>query len=223
MIHFQRVTKRYGNTVALEDVDWEVAAGERVVVLGASGAGKTTLLRLASMEIAPSSGAVLVGSYASGAMSGAKRALVRRTLGIVFEEARLLPDRTVAENVAIALNVAGQWDGPPLREKVRAALEEVGVAERADSPADGLSAGERQRVALARAIVRQPLVLLADDPAGRLDQAGAEHLLNCLRRAHERGTTVVLATHDERTAAAFGGRITRLVGGRIPPAVETAP
>ena len=216
MIRFQRVTKRYGNTVALEDIDWEVEAGERVVLLGPSGAGKTTLLRLASMEIAPSSGAVLVGSYASGSLTGARRALLRRTLGIVFEEARLLPDRTVAENVAIALHVTGQWDAPPLREKVRAALEEVGAAERASSLAEGLSAGERQRVALARALVREPLLLLADDPAGRLDTAGAEHLLNCLRRANERGTTVVLATNDERTASAFGGRVTRLVAGRIP-------
>jgi cell division transport system ATP-binding protein len=216
LIRFQRVTKRYGDTVALEDIDWEVQAGERVVLLGASGAGKTTLLRLASMEIAPSSGAVIVGSYASGSLNGAKRALMRRTLGIVFEEARLLPDRTVSENVAIALHVTGKWDAPPVREKVRAALEEVGVAERAYSQADRLSAGERQRVALARALVREPLLLLADDPAGRLDATGAEHLLNCLRRANERGATVVLATNDERTAHAFGGRVTRLVGGRIP-------
>jgi cell division transport system ATP-binding protein len=215
LIRFQRVTKRYGATVALEDVDWEVAAGERVVVLGASGAGKTTLLRLASMEIAPSSGVVRVGSFVSGEMNARRMALLRRTLGIVFEEARLLADRSVADNVAIALHVTGEWDGQRVREKVNRALDEVGVAERAASAAGRISAGERQRVALARALVREPPLLLADDPAGRLDRGSAERLLDCLRRVSERGTAVVLATHDEVTAQSFGGRVTRLVGGRI--------
>lgn len=218
MIRFQRVTKRYGQTVALDDVDWEVAAGERVVVLGESGAGKTTLLRLASMEIFPSSGVVSVGSYVSGEMTARKMALLRRTLGIVFEDARLLPDRTVADNVAIALHVTGQWDGQRVREKVRYALEEVGVADRAGAAAGRISAGERQRVALARALVRDPVLLLADDPAGRLDRAAAERMLDCLRRFSERGAAVVLATHDEVTAQSFGGRVTRLERGRLTPA-----
>ncbi len=218
MIRFQRVTKRFGATAALEEVDWEVTPGERVVVLGASGAGKTTLLRLASMETAPTAGSVQVGSYVSDSMNGSRRALLRRTLGIVFEDARLLPDRTAAENVAIALHVAGVWDAVKVRERVTRALEEVGAGDRAHAPASRLSAGERQRVALARALVREPLLLLADDPAGRLDRDSADRLLDCLRRANERGATVVLATHDERVAQSFGGRVTRLVSGRIPVA-----
>jgi cell division transport system ATP-binding protein len=216
VIRFTRVCKRYGSTAALEDIDWEVEAGERVAVLGHSGAGKTTLLRLLSMEIPPTSGNVQVGSYLSGKLSGSKRRLLRRSLGVVFEDVRLLPDRSVRDNLALVLQTAGIWERKQIDKRIGAALEEVGASDQAGLTPVELSAGERQRVAVARALVREPLLLIADEPTGNLELDSAYRVLDALKRANERGVTVVLSTNDPARCERLGGRVTRLAEGRIP-------
>ena len=215
MIRFAGVTKRFGSKQALADVTWEVSAGERVVVLGASGAGKTTLLRLLAMEILPSEGTVQVGDFSSSRMSAGKRIRLRRSLGIVFEDLRLVPDRNVFENVALALQVRGVWDGKLVAERVRAELVRVGMPERAHDPPSALSAGERQRVAVARALVPGPAVIVADEPTRHLGIEPARQILDHLRQAHADGAPIVLATHYEAVAREFGGRLSRLVDGRL--------
>ena len=216
MIRFDRVCKRYGSNQALDEVTWEVEAGERVVVLGHSGAGKTTLLRLLAMETVPSTGTVQVGSFHSNKLSASKRKFFRRTLGVIFEEANLLPDRTVYDNLAISLYICGIWDRKEVDSRVRRALDEIGAGGRVRQRPHELSAGERQRVSVARALVREPSLIIADEPTGNLDPPAADQVLATLRKANERGVTVVLSTNDESQCERFDGRVTRLVDGRIP-------
>jgi len=216
VIRFTRVGKRFGAKAALEDIDWEVEAGERVAVLGHSGAGKTTLLRLLAMELAPSTGSVEVGSFRSGQLNASSRNLLRRTLGIVFEDIRLLPDRSIRENLALVLQINGIWDQKQIDKKVVEALEVVGAGECMRLLPNQLSAGERQRVAVARALIREPLLLIADEPTGNLDPPAAEKVLGAIMAANDRGTTVVLSTNDKAQCDRFGGRLLRLAQGRIP-------
>jgi cell division transport system ATP-binding protein len=215
VIRFSGVSRRFGATWALRDVDWEVAASERVAVLGPSGCGKTTLLRLITMEIPPTSGMVEVGDFVSGRTSSARRAVLRRTLGIVFEDVRLLPDRSVFDNLALALNIRGVWDRKQIGMRIGEMLEEVGLRARAGAFPGELSAGEKGRVSVARALVGEPLLIVADDPARHLGPKHAALLIEVLKRAHGRGATLVLATNDEAVAQAVGGRITRLAEGRV--------
>lgn len=213
MIRFAGVSKRFGSKEALRDVTWEVPAGERVVVLGSSGAGKTTLLRLLAMEILPTEGTVQVGDFTSNRLSGGRRVRLRRSLGVVFEDARLVPDRNVFENVALALHVRGEWNGRRVADAVKEQLARVGLPERGHDPPSALSAGERQRVAVARALVAEPAIVVADEPTRHLSDQPAAHIVSVLRDANAAGATVVLATHDEEVARAFGGRVFRLVDG----------
>lgn len=215
MIRFAGVSKRFGSKEALAGVTWEVPAGEGVVVLGASGSGKTTLLRLITMELLPTEGVVEVGDFTSQRMSGGKRIRLRRSLGIVFEDLRLIPDRNVAENVALALQTRGEWDGKRVAERVKEALGRMGVAEREHDPPAALSSGERQRVAVARALVARPAIVVADEPTRHLGAEPADLILEALRGAHAQGATVVLASNDEGVARAFGGKIVRLAAGRL--------
>jgi cell division transport system ATP-binding protein len=215
VIRFAGVSKRFGSKEALTGVTWEIPAGERVVVLGESGSGKTTLLRLITMELLPTEGVVEVGDFSSQRMSGGKRIRLRRSLGIVFEDLRLIPDRNVADNVALALLTRGEWDGKRVAERVREALAQVGVAERGHDPPAALSSGERQRVAVARALVAQPAIVVADEPTRHLGGEPGDVVLEALLHAHARGATVVLATNDEGVARGFGGKIVRLAGGRL--------
>jgi cell division transport system ATP-binding protein len=215
VIRFTRVSKRFGSTLALEEIDWEVAAGERVAVLGASGAGKTTLLRLITMEILPTTGTVHVGDFVSARTKRARRQLLRRSLGIVFEDIRLLPDRSVLENLVLALNVRGLWERKRVEARAVSALGEVGMETRVAAFPGELSAGERQRVAVARALVGEPLLIVADEPTRHLGPRLAERLLTVMLSAHARGATLVLATNDEWVARTLGGRVTRLTEGRL--------
>ena len=215
MIRFAGVSKRFGSKEALTGVTWEVPAGERVVVLGASGSGKTTLLRLITMELLPTEGVVEVGDFSSQRMSGGKRIRLRRSLGIVFEDLRLIPDRNVTDNVALALLTRGEWDGKRVAERVKDALGQVGVVERGHDPPAALSSGERQRVAVARALVAQPAIVVADEPTRHLGGEPGDVILEALLQAHARGATVVLATNDDGVARGFGGKVFRLAGGRL--------
>jgi len=215
MISFEHVTKRYGERLALDDVTWRMEEGECAVVLGHSAAGKTTLLRLITHETQPTSGTVTVGTFRGGRLSRAHRALLRRTIGVIYEDFRLLSDRTVFENVALALRIGGLHDESELEPKVSKALHEVGLESRRDLLPAELSFGERQRCAIARAIVNRPTLILADEPTGALEPKSAAEVLSLLLRIHKDGAALLLGTTRVEVANVIGGRRWLLEDGRI--------
>ena len=215
MIRFDRVTKLYpGNSKsALNAVDVEIRAGEFVFLVGASGSGKSSFLRLVLKEEKPSSGEIHVLGQRLSSISNRKIPYFRRSLGVVFQDFRLLPNRTVYQNVAFTLQVIGKSRGF-IQEAVPDVLEMVGLGGKSERLPHELSGGEQQRVAIARAFVNRPSILLADEPTGNLDsQMGDEimALLGALNR--EDKTTIVMVTHDQQKAAQTG-RIVRLFDGR---------
>lgn len=227
MISFEHVTKRYGERVALDDVSWQLNEGECAAVLGSSAAGKTTLLKLITHETEPTSGTVTVGTFRGGHLNRAHRALLRRTIGIVHEDFRLLWDRTVYENVALTLHIHGAFDDADVVPRVRRALQEVGLeAQRNLYPSD-LSFGQRQRCAIARAIVHRPALILADEPTGALEPESAAEVLGLLRQIHHEGAALLVGTTRPEVAEAIGGRRLVLAGGRLTepgaPAAAFAP
>lgn len=215
MITFDHVTKRYGERLALDDVSWHMDEGECVVVLGHSAAGKTTLLRLITHEVQPTSGTVTVGTFRSGRLPRAHRALLRRTLGVIYEDFRLLPDRSVFENVALAVRIAGRFSDPEVIPRVLFALDEVGLKHKQTALPAELSFGEKQRCAIARAIVNRPAVILADEPTGALEARSAHEVLALLRRIHAEGAALILGTTRPDVADAIGGRRLVLDEGRL--------
>jgi cell division transport system ATP-binding protein len=215
MITFEQVTKRYGERLALDSVSWGMDEGECVVLLGPSGSGKTTLLRLITHETSPSAGIVTVGTFRGSRLSRARRALLRRTLGIVYEDFRLLADRSVFENVALAVRIAGSFDAEEVIPRVLYALDEVGLKSKQTAFPHELSAGERQRAAIARAIVNRPAVILADEPTGALEKRSADDVLGLLKRIHGEGAALLLVTTRDDVAETLGGRTLVLEDGRI--------
>jgi cell division transport system ATP-binding protein len=215
MITFEHVTKRYGERLALDSVSWHMDEGECVVFLGHSGSGKTSLLRLITHEIRPSSGLVTVGTFRSGRVARAQRALLRRTLGIIYEDFRLLPDRTIFENVALAVRIMGLFAHEDVSSRVMQALGEVGLEDKQHAFPSELSSGEKQRAALARAIVNRPAVLLADEPTGALEKRSADEVISLLQRVHREGAAVLLVTTNPAVAQTLGGRLLTLEEGRI--------
>jgi cell division transport system ATP-binding protein len=195
--------------------------GECVVFAGPSGAGKTTLLRLITHEAAPSSGAVTVGTFRGARLPRARRALLRRTLGIIYQDFRLMNDRTVFENVALAVRIAGHFADAEVVPRTRFALEEVGLEQKLAAYPSELSAGEKQRAAIARAIVNRPAVVLADEPTGALEPASAGEILALLRRIHDEGAALIVVTTRLDIGEALGARVLRLHDGRL--AAEDAP
>ncbi len=213
MIEFHHVTKRFGDEIALDDVSISIAQGELVVLLGASGTGKSTFLRLISFEDEPTSGEVVVGAFRSGAARSAQVQQLRRRLGIIYQDFRLLPDRTVFENVALPLRVAGE-PGAALHRKVEGALERVGLARHGTRHLRQISGGQQQRVAVARALVHDPEVVLADEPTGNLDPETSQAMMTLFRELKAAGKAVVLATYD-LTLIQPGDRVVRLERGRL--------
>jgi len=218
MIEVHRVSKVYSvgpvKVPALREVSFRVSKGEFVVLSGASGAGKTTLLRLLYRDDRPSEGDIEVLGHELVPMRRSQVAPLRRSIGIVFQDAKLLPVRTVYENIAFVLRVLGA----PRREltaRVFDALRVVGLSSRAQAYPAQLSQGEAQRAALARAIVRRPPLLLADEPTGNLDDAMAAEIVDVLKDIGAGGTTIVLATHQARLARALHRRTITLDGGRV--------
>jgi len=196
LIRFTKVTKEYPRTgVAISDVSFHIAKGEFVFLTGPSGSGKSTILRLAYFEDVPTRGEVKVSGVSSQAVSRREIALLRRRLGIVFQDFRLLEDRSAEANVAFALDVIGT---PPsiIAPKVSQLLTRVGLGAKATAFPRELSGGEQQRVAIARALANDPMVLIADEPTGNLDERATRGVFQLLREINASGTAVVMATHD---------------------------
>lgn len=216
MIRLYHVGKTYGDRRALDDVSLSIEKGEFVYVTGPSGAGKSTLLKMLYGAEMPSAGKVMVGGVDLGSLGRDRLHQLRRNLGVVFQDFKLLPRRTVGDNVALALEVVGAPD-EQVRRRVPAVLNIVGLKGREDSLAAELSGGEQQRVAIARAIVNDPAILLADEPTGNLDGAMAVEVMEILQAIHLRGTTVLVATHDVGLMDRFPYRKLRFVEGRLAP------
>src|SRR5712691_11250840 len=218
MIRCQRVSKVFGGgparVPALSDVSFNVEKGEFVVLSGASGAGKTTLLRLLYRDELPSEGEIEVADFDVATLRRSEVPRLRRSIGVVFQDAKLLAGRTVFENVAFVLRVLGT----PRRDitsRAFAALKAVGLSARAQAFPHQLSQGEAQRAALARAIVKSPALLLADEPTGNLDEAMAGEILDLIKDIGSRGTTVLFATHQARLVPQLRRRTLKLEGGRL--------
>ncbi|HEY0671174.1 MAG TPA: cell division ATP-binding protein FtsE [Longimicrobiales bacterium] len=195
MIRFSHVYKEYPRGLALTDVDFHIRKGEFCFLTGHSGAGKSTLLRLIHMAEKPTRGEVRVSGYSSARIRQREVAMLRRKIGYVFQDFRLLTNRTAAENVAFALEVTGTRR-PLIRAKVGKLLAMVGLASKAEAYPNELSGGEQQRVAVARALVHDPLVLLADEPTGNLDERATRGIFDLIRSINTAGTAVLFATHN---------------------------
>lgn len=221
LISFRSATKEYpGKVIAVDHVDLEIGKGEFVFLVGPSGAGKSTLLKFIFREEVPSSGSVIVNGWDVGRLRRRRIPHLRRQIGVVFQDFRLLPQRTVYENVSFVLQVTGVM-GRERRKRVAEALDIVGLAEKADRLPSHLSGGEKQRVAIARAIVGRPLVLLADEPTGNLDPEAAKNVVDVFRHLHSReGMTIMMVTHDPAVAAAADRVVTIDRGRIVDPAAE---
>ena len=216
MIRFDQVTKLYaGNTrPALNAVTLEILRGEFVFLVGASGSGKSSFLRLILKEENPSKGEIHVLGQNVGRLSSRKVPYFRRNLGVVFQDFRLLPQKTVFDNVAFSLQVIGKSKGF-IQEAVPDVLKMVGLAGKASRYPHELSGGEQQRVAIARAIVNRPAILLADEPTGNLDPSTSAGIMTLLERISQSGTTVIMATHDAGIVDQMQRRVIELVSGQI--------
>ena len=215
MIRFENVTKTYKNSLpALNDLTAEIQRGEFVFLVGPSGSGKTTCLKLLLREEAPDGGRILVAGRDIGELSSWRVPYLRRNLGCVFQDFRLLPNKSVAENVAFALEVIGR-PRAMIRTQVGQVLELVGLGQKGDRRPNELSGGEQQRVAIARAFVNRPLVLLADEPTGNLDPATSQGIMKLLDRINRTGTTVVMATHDVGIVDMMRRRVIELDHGHL--------
>jgi len=215
MIRLHNVTKVYDNSVvAVREVDLEVAKGEFVFLVGPSGSGKSTLLRLMMREERPDSGEVWVAGKHASTLPAWKVPHLRRSIGTVFQDFKLLPNKTVYENVAFALEVTGR-SRQVVRSHVPQVLKLVGLSNKADRQPRQLSGGEQQRVSIARAFVNRPLILLADEPTGNLDPATSVGIMRILDRINRTGTTVVMATHDHAIVDAMRRRVVQLDAGKV--------
>jgi cell division transport system ATP-binding protein len=215
MISFSQVVKRYpGGQEALRGVTLAIETGEMVFITGHSGAGKSTLLKLAAVIERPSSGSVIVNGQNVSALRARAVPYLRRNFGLIFQDQKLLFDRTVFDNVMLPLAITG-FDRREAARRVRAALDKVGLLAKEKSLPIALSGGEQQRLAIARAIVHRPSILVADEPTGNLDAAHAAELGELFRSFHQVGVTVVIATHDEAFAARLKPRMVALKEGRV--------
>ncbi len=215
MIQFSNVTKIFGrDTVALEKVNLEVEDGEFVFMVGQSGSGKSTMARLILKEYEPTAGSIHVGGTKLSAIPRRGIPRHRRNIGCVFQDFKLLPNKTAAENVAYAMEVTGQRRRQ-ISTKVPQILELVGLAEKMGKLPEQLSGGEQQRVSIARAFVSQPPILIADEPTGNLDPDTSVGIMQLLHRINRIGTTVLVATHDKEMVDVMRKRVVALDRGRI--------
>ena len=216
MILFEQVTKRYPSQrrAALADVSVEIDKGEFVFLVGQSGSGKSTFLRLVLREEHATSGRVMVAGKDVGRLTSWRVPALRRQIGAVFQDFRLLPTKTVHENVAFALQVLGR-PRHHIDAVVPEVLDLVGLGDKGDRMPDELSGGEQQRVAIARAFVNRPMILIADEPTGNLDPTTSQGIMSLLDRINRTGTTVLMATHDQTIVDQMRRRVIELEAGRV--------
>lgn len=214
MIEFQNVTVAYNQKKSLDDVSLNIQPGEFVYLLGPSGAGKSTILKLLYMDILPTAGNITIGEFSSRDVKKREIPYLRRQLGIVFQDFRLLRDRNVYDNIAFALIVT---DTPKseIPKKVMRALAEVGLSNKKNRMPFELSGGEQQRVVIARALVNEPMVILADEPTGNLDPDTSMEIMMLLQKINGEGTAIIMATHDYEIVKKIPKRIVRVANGRI--------
>ncbi|MDH4230682.1 MAG: cell division ATP-binding protein FtsE [Nitrospirota bacterium] len=214
MIHFQNVTKDFDNQTALKDISFSVDKGQMVFLTGPSGSGKTTLLKLIYLAERPDNGEIIIDGYDTSQIKDSGIPLVRRSIGIVFQDFRLLENRTVFENISIALRIRGIGE-KETKTRTYDVLKNVNLRHKADSYPKRLSGGEQQRVVIARAIVPEPVILLADEPTGNLDPDTAEGVMNTFKNVHAKGTTILIATHNRELYRNTGNKVLRLDSGNL--------
>jgi cell division transport system ATP-binding protein len=215
MIVFERVMKVYEpNVIALNDVSFLIEKGEFVFIVGASGSGKSTIIRLLLKELEPTEGRIVVGGRDLTRLKHSKTPLLRRNVGCVFQDFKLLPDRTAADNVAYALKVQGE-SRMSIRKKVPEVLTLVGLGDKMGSLPTELSGGEQQRVSIARAVVNHPPLLICDEPTGNLDPDTSVGIMQLLYRINRAGTTVLMVTHDRELVDKMRKRVIALDDGRL--------
>lgn len=214
MIEFENVTKRYKSNIGLEDVTVKINEGDFVFLVGPSGAGKSTFIKLLLNEIEADSGKIFIKGHEVTGMSARNVPKLRRNVGIVFQDFRLLPKKTVFENVAFAMEIIHK-PRKLIKKHVPQVLTMMGIADKANKYPDELSAGEQQRVAIARAIVNKPKVLIADEPTGNLDPDTAWEIMQLLNQINQRGTTIVMVTHAKDIVDKMGKRVIAIEKGRI--------
>ena len=215
MISFSAVTKRYPEGLeALRDVSFEISAGEMVFFTGHSGAGKSTVFRLLAAIERPTSGSIVVNGQNLAALRKSAIPYLRRNFGLIFQDQKLLFDRSVLDNVLLPLAIVGTPHKAALR-RARAALDKVGLLEREKAHPIALSGGEQQRLAIARAVVNRPAIMLADEPTANLDADSASNILTIFRSFHQVGVTLVIATHDPQWMARFSPRVLQLERGQL--------
>jgi len=214
MLKFENVTKKFGRIIALDNVSFEISEGEFVFITGPSGAGKTTILKLILKSLKPDQGKIFLAGKDIAKLSSKKVHKLRQNIGVVFQDFKILPERTVYENVSVALAVCGvgqsEW-----KNRVMSVLEKVGLSERLNLFPSQLSGGELQRVSLARALVVDPHLLLADEPTGNLDWETAEEIIKLFDRINKDGKTVIVATHHRGLIDKMKKRVIEIKEGKL--------
>lgn len=214
MIQLRAVTKKYKNKYALRNINLDICAGEFVFITGASGAGKSTLMKLLYKEENPSSGTIFIGSTNIANLPPENVPSLRRCMGIVFQDYKLLQNQTVFDNVAYVIRTMGM-SSAEIRSRVTMALKVVGLSDKAKAKPSELSGGEQQRVSIARAMVSGPPLLIADEPTGNLDPKNSMEIMQILEQINQRGTTVIVSTHDANIVNHFRKRVLTLGNGEI--------
>jgi cell division transport system ATP-binding protein len=215
MIRFSQVSKRYpGGYAALKNISFEVAAGEMIFLTGHSGAGKSTLLKLIAAIERPNGGSVIVNGQNIGKIKTGAVPYLRRNLGLIFQDHKLLFDRSLFDNVLLPLQIVG-FDHRESAKRVRAALDKVGLLKREKANPISLSGGEQQRLCIARAIVNRPSILLADEPTGNLDADSANDIMDIFKSFHQVGATLLISTHDDTLLRQYTGRCLALKQGEL--------
>jgi len=214
MLSLQNINFHYANQPLFENVNLELGSGEFAFLIGKSGSGKTTLLQMIYMNVQPQSGTVTVGNFNSKTIKKSELPLLRRKIGVVFQDFKLLSDRNVFENLSFILEVTAT-PKKEIKKKVNDALNEVGLSHKRLNMPDQLSGGEKQRVAIARAILNQPLIILADEPTGNLDPETSNEILDLLQKINKRGTAVLCATHNYDIVRKGNTRIFKIENGKV--------